>query len=369
MHSDNRRAPFYILFYIAATALIIALTLYGQSAAGAFGRKSQLLASPQSRDWAGIDILEIENYITESSTLVTYEIRRQASAFAIRQSHRMNIIGTNSAYAGVMGYAVADGGFFSKTAYDAGSREAVLNERAASTLFGGGRLSGSEFTLNDEIWQIVGVVLDGDSDNDNIYVPATSALIGSGGSGSVATAATFMALQDGYSSADASITAGRLLELGISEGSHSFKSLGKAAATFSEAAAVAQYFALMLLLCLFGWRSARSAFRTIMRARAESESHVPGVAYVKRGGYLRAAANAIFFIACAAAALILARQIVGICITWQEIPLLFFTDVTPQDAFYGRIHDLGARQTTALCLFAASIIASITAVISTTPSK
>ena len=422
MRTDTKRTPIVIFLYIVAAALLIALNVSGRSASNASGRNSQLFAKPLTQDATGADIWVIEDFNDENPTLVTYEIRRQASAYAVRESHRMNVVGTNSAYAAVMGYPVIDGGFFTKDAFLIGAKEAVLNERAAFTLFGGRRLSGSSFSLNDEIWTVVGIVLDEDAENDNIYVPASSELVLAGGAS--ISASSLMVLQSGYSGAEASITSAKLKDLGAGETSHSFKNLGKTVAAFDEMAAVATRFALTLLLCLFAWYFGNYAFRTFKTARdvnefydlhganddtkternaggatgggrpdddpgsshpggAPDSSHPgsghrgdtpdssysegdpsggnPGGAPVSCTNYVKAVISVILFCLCAAAALVLARRIVEICITWQEIPLLLFETAAPQDAFYGRLSALGDRQAVVLSLFAASAIFSAAA--------
>ncbi|MCL2059166.1 MAG: ABC transporter permease [Oscillospiraceae bacterium] len=407
MRTDKIRA--LILLYIVAFAALLSLTVYGQSSMRRFGQKSQLLAAPQARGGAGVDIWDIEDIQTEESTLITYEIRAQVVAGAIRQDHRMNVIGANSSYNGVMGYPVANGGFFSKEAFLLGSREAVLNERAASALFGGGNLVGNSFILNNESWMVVGVIMDGDDGESNIYVPASSELIsalsgaGGAGSGGVTAANTsvaadaLMVLQDGYSAADASLAIGKLAGLGFSDSSHTFLSLGKATAAFGEAAHMAQCFALALLLVMFAWRLALSAYHMVLADKAENETHAPvptapaapaadpvdsvgtvgtaslaspanltGPAPPNNSGRIGRLARIVFyaisFFVLAIIALILARRIVETCITWQEIPMLMFSGATTQDAFYGRLIALGRSQSEAIALFAVSCAATTAAV-------
>ena len=367
MRTDNKKTPVVILLYIIAVSLLAALVVAGRHAADASGHYYQLLAKPLSRDSASVDIWAVEDFYGDSSTLVTYEIRRQASAYAIRETHRMNVVGTNGAYANVMGYSIIDGGFFTKDAFLIGAREAVLNERAAATLFGGRRIAGNSFFLNDEPWTVVGIVSDEDVDNDNIYVPASSEIILAGAA--TVSAGALTALQDGYGGADASMTINKLKDLGVSENSYSFKNLGKIIASFGEMPSVALRFAFILLLCLFAWRFGRYAFRVYKSSRAENERKDLNDVQIsiadagvderkRRASYVKAIVNILLFCVCTAAALVLARQIVEICITWQEIPLLLFETAASQDEFYGKLRALGERQSVVLYLFAASVIFS-----------
>jgi len=327
-----------------------------------FGGISQLLAEPSAIGGSGVGVGGIEDFRDEYSTLITYEIRRQSSARAIRQGHAMTVIGTNSVYASVMGYPVTDGGFFTKDAYRSGAREAVLNELAASALFGGGRLYGSPFYLNGELWTVVGVVAD-DGGSENIYVPATSEFIGGGSnaSGQEARAGSLMVLLKGYGAAEAAAVINNLKDLGVTENAYTFKRLGKAVASLDEMADAALRFALALLLFAFGWRSALAAYGIVSDAYAASvdtglrspDSH--GKARV-----FKAALYIILMFACAAAFLALSRRIVETCVTWREIPLVFL-NATPQGDFYGRLDSLGSIQAKILGLFAASVTASLAA--------
>jgi len=355
--------PAVIILYIAAAALLIALGMAANEAGGMFGGKSQLLAEPSAVGINGTGIGYIEDFLDEYSTLVTYEIRRQSSARAVRQGHNMTVIGTNSVYAAVMGYPITDGGFFTGDAYRSGAREAVLNELAAAALFGGGRLYGSPIYINGELWTVVGVMID-DGDAENIYVPATSELMNSaaGASGQGAAAGSLMVLLKGYGAAEAATAVNNLKNLGVTENSYTFKRLGKAAASLGEMADVALRFALALLLFAFGWRSALAAYRIIGDAYAASVDtgvHAPDSRGKAR--VLRAAVHIVLLIACAAAFLALARRIVEICVTWQEIPPVFLNAPPPQGDFYGRLEALGEIQAKILGLFTASIITSAAA--------
>ena len=230
--------------------------------------------------------------------LVTYEIRAQATAKAIKQSRRVTLIGTNSSYADVMGYATLDGGFFSKDSFDLGAHEAVLNEKAASTLFGGGKLAGNLLRLNDELWTVVGVVRDDDADSDNVYVPATCALI-SGGDAKSQTTGAVMALLKDYSNAEAAAATEALASVGVSSNSFTLKRVGKAAGAVGEMCVAAQRFALIAVLCFFTLRAGAAALR-VFRAAADAENMSnmsvtdDAAAYTPSGSVRAAAANAAY---------------------------------------------------------------------------
>lgn len=367
-----------LLLYLAAAALIVALSLVAHTAWGAFGRRAQILAVPQTQGSSPVNIWDIEDLRDDTSLLVTFEIRKQATAAAVNQTHKVNLIGVNSVYPDVMGYPALDGGFFKREAFNLGTHEAVLNERAASTLFGGGRLSGNTFQLNDEAWVAVGVIRDDDADSDNVYVPATSDQFANGTDSTGVTAGALAALSGGYNNGASVVTIGGLSDIGVTDSSYEFKRIGKAVASLDEMAGVAQRFALIMLLGMFSWHALQYVLRAFSAAIARSnaldydvrdvEDVMPasvaagaGVHTRRRSGTAGAIFNILMIVLFVPAALILARQIVGTCITWQEIPLLFNTGATAQSEFYGRLHTLSQYQVTALCLFAASIVASVAA--------
>jgi hypothetical protein len=72
-----------------------------------------------------------------------------------------------------MGYMNVEGSFFSKKAWDAKQKHAVLNETAARTLFGSYRVAGKTIKLKDGIWLVTGVLADGDDENSIMYVPSS----------------------------------------------------------------------------------------------------------------------------------------------------------------------------------------------------
>ena len=411
----SKRSMFAMLFYAAAAALFVALFAACGAAREQFGRNSLLLAAPSANGSSSVSVSAVEEYRNGTRTQITFEIKRQATASAVRANHRMNVIGTNHIYADVMGYPAADGGFFTKDAFAAGAREAVLNRRAAAALFGGGHISGSPFQLDGELWTIVGVIIDDDADNGNIYVPATSGLINNSdmstaGSASTPSSSSMSALTDslmvllgGYGGMGAAIAANGLRDIGVNEGSYDIKNLGKATGFFNEALVVALRIALALLLGMFAWRSARGGYRVLLRSKAAADNAVKikadAMSYIasKNPGKIntvadiiarennnsnsvvihkkyksalrkknrmafRAVLMMIFAPACAAAVLYLIREIVGMCVSWQEMPLLFISPATVSDAFYGRLSELGDRQFTVMCLFAASVAATAIAV-------
>jgi len=340
---------------VIAIALLAILGAAAAAAAGRFGGGRALLAEPAAHGGAGISLQSIEDFREEAKILATYEIRAKAPANAVNKTHSMTVIGTNAVYGSVLGYPAIDGGFFTEAAFKSGAREAVLNRRAAASLFGGGNIAGSVFRLNGDIWTVAGVIIDDDAENANIYVPATSSVISGSDAGSAGLSAQsanggLMILMGGPAAAGMPMTIALIKELGISESSYTFKNLGKAVDSFKEMAAAAPRFAMMLLLGWVAWRSARSAYRIFRREEK------------KNADAIKAVVMAAIALAGIAGSLYLIRQIVEVCVAWQEIPLLFLSGAAQSGSFSGRLAALAGDQLKVMCLFAASLAASATTV-------
>jgi hypothetical protein len=216
-----------------------------------------------------------------------------------------------------------------------------------------------------------------------------------------------MVLLSGEGGANAPIIINSLKDLGVSEGAYTFRRLGKAAGSIGEMASVAMLFALVMVVCMFAWRAAGGAYRTVNAAYAQSRTHLSAEAerrrlaaiaaaglasadgatssmakaravaaanaasasasYAsaekrKRAVAIRIALTAVFVPLCVTAALLLVRQILSICITWQEIPFLINMNASAFDPFSGRLNALGEYQATAISLLAASVVSSAAAV-------
>ena len=369
MRTDKKRLLPAILLYLAAAALITALGVTARGAQGGFGPNALLVAGLKSQTGNGVKINSIKDFTEDNQMLATYEIRRQSGAAAARETSGAAVIGTNAAYAGVMGYPFANGGFFTDSAYDAGAREAVLNQLSAEALFGGVNITGSAFRIDGELWSVAGVMID-DGDAENIYVPATSYLISDAVSGQNVSAGALAVLMNTYGAAETAGVKSKLKDLGVGEDAYELLNIGKAAGALNEMSDVAVRFALALSLFLFAWFSARSAYRSFRAAEEPlnrpdalqnpDESPLPGGN--KRGLFLKTALFALLFLSFSGAALALAKGIAETCITWQEMPLVFRTAPSGFTGFNGRMTALGNYQLTSFILFVSSAAVSAAAI-------
>ena len=162
------------IIFLGLTLLLLLSAMFALSILAGRGGRPLLLASPTSFGTQGINQDAIAQFC-EKEFLVTYELRQNKNVVASQGSHAIILIGTNSHYRDVMGYGFLDGGFFTKAAYSAGYRHAVLNKAAAFKLFGGISVSGNTFKMDGETWSVAGVIDDLNDDSSNIYVPSSFA--------------------------------------------------------------------------------------------------------------------------------------------------------------------------------------------------
>ena len=93
---------------------------------------------------------------------------------AIHGNHTVNLRGTNYSYPFVLNYNLVNGGFFTKSAQEQGSKVVVLNEIAAFELFGGNDCIRNEIIVDNLIYT---VKLNIKIENKNIYINYSFELI------------------------------------------------------------------------------------------------------------------------------------------------------------------------------------------------
>lgn len=294
--------------------IIIAAILLTALAAMSFCAKREgygnlLLITPSAFGSAGLNPERLEE-LSEEEFLLTYEIKQPATAQAISSKHSVTLTGTNQNYAYIMGYPVLDGGFFTKSAWDAKNKHAVLNETAAFKIFGSRRISGQILQLEGEPWVIAGVVQDNDTENANVYAPSS---VSGGQTGAL------MVLTDDGDVSEAYVK-NTLKGVGIHENSYDFIYLSKSASAFGERFSVAWKSALFILILLFILKTGGGIIQKLRFYRNRlREIYFKELLVYHRADIAKAAAMLIFLISGAAAILLLSLNIFETCLTWQEI--------------------------------------------------
>ena len=149
------------------------ITLFTMALLAGRGHYHRLLLAKPLRSYAPalISLDAIEQFC-EDEFLLTYEQRSLSSAHTVYQQCQITLVRTNSLYPALLGYQLLSGAFFTKAAWDAKSRHAVLNQTAAFTLFGSNKIVGKTIKLDGETWLVSGVLRDNDDENNVIYIPS-----------------------------------------------------------------------------------------------------------------------------------------------------------------------------------------------------
>jgi hypothetical protein len=255
------------------------------------------------------DVQKIEEF-PEKEFLFSYEITGSERVSLSHAEYQVTLIATNSSYPRILGLNMLEGAFFSKQAWAGKQRHAVLNETAAFTVFGSGKIVGNRFRIRNDIWLVTGVINDGDDDKARIYIPSS---VRGGEAGA-------LALTGGM---DEAYVKNSLKTLGIQEGNFSFINLAAQCRLLRERVEVilllffALFFLSLLKPLIGGFRNARSAMKKDLTRL------YPGELLRKRGkSFYKAGLFAMGLVLFPALALILFLRLASVCLPWQDIPSL-----------------------------------------------
>jgi hypothetical protein len=216
-----------------------------------------------------------------------------------------------------MGFPLRGGAFFSARAWEGKQRQAVLNEKAALTIFGGTNITGGRFRIRGETWLVSGVIGDGDDENCRVYVP--SSLRGGG-------ALSLLALMEkrrGTGEAGEASVKNSLKALDIREGAFAFYNLETQSRLLGERVLAALgVFAGLFLLCLTLPLGRRAGARIAALRRGLGEHYLGELVRLRRKDLWRCAALILALAAALVLALLLARALLSLCLPWGDIPAL-----------------------------------------------
>lgn len=293
---------------LSALVLLLAALSVLSVLAGQAGYSNLLMVTPNTFGVPEISAEKLDEFSADEF-LLTYEIRRPATAQAVNSRHSAALVGTNHNYAGIMGYVLLDGGFFTKTAVDSKNKHVVLNKTAAFQMFGSSHINGSVLKLNGEAWIITGVIQDNDKENANLYVPASV----NGGRADSVIVLLGGAVTEAYAK-------NALKSIGIHDNGYDFINLSKSAEAFSGRFSVAwkaamSSFILLFILAAGGKLLKKTSFyREQMR-----ELYLRELVAHNRKDLLKTICGLVAFIAGIVAVFMLSLQILETCLTWQEL--------------------------------------------------
>ena len=297
------------LFSIAVITLFIMALLAGR------GHYHRLLLAKPLRSYAPalISLDTIERFC-EDEFLLTYEQRRLSNASTAYQQCQVTLVGTNSLYPALLGYQLLSGAFFTKQAWYAKSRHAVLNETAAFTLFGSNKIVGKTIKLDGETWLVSGVLRDNDDENNLIYIPS----INNAQSVNASAIIALLAPERGISETYAKNT---LKALGVKEAMYMFVNMENMANLYWEWL----FAALKLALCvLFGAFTPAILHRIKVTALVFMDTlkqqYLKDSIAMRRKELLRIIVMISFLLASIAFCLTLLSQVLAGCLYWHSFP-------------------------------------------------
>jgi len=273
------------------------------------GKENLLMVLPLRIGSPRIDVQKIEEF-SQDEFLITYEIPGSERISLPNGNFPVTVIGTNESFPQILRLKMLEGSFFSKQAWTGKLRHAVLNEKAAFTIFGSSRVVDNRFRIRNETWLVTGVIDDGDDEYSRVYVP--SSIQG-------APASELLTLMStGF---DESYIKNSIKSLEIRESSFSFFNFGTQIRLLWE-----RFLIIPLLFFAFLFLGLLQPFivkftKSLAALRAILDRHYTKEILSKnRKAALKPMALAIVILFLPSAALFLFLRIVSIVLRWQDIP-------------------------------------------------
>ena len=307
------------------------------------GIGNMLLAHPAELGAPRINIQKIEDFM-ENEFLLSYEIPSPERASLTHAEYPVTVIGTNSSYPMILGYMMTEGSFFSKQAWTGKLKYAVLNEKAAFTIFGSSRIAGNRFRLRNDTWLVTGIIRDGDDGNPKVYIPSSL----EGGE-----AASLMAQVSG--GFDEAYIINSLKTLGIQEGNYKYYSLRIQSRVLWERP--------LIILCLFAGFSlisflrplAKELKKTLAVLKKELDRNYPeDILRNSRRFFLKPVLLSLLLALIPVITLLLILRVTALCLPWQDIPSLAALN---RDLFYPLISGLKCLELISRLFFILSLAA------------
>ena len=252
------------------------------------------------------------NQSIENEFPLTYEIIGSEQISLSYAEFQVTQIETNSNYPHILGLTMSEGSFFSAQAWKGKQRHAVLNEKAAFTIFGSYKIIGSRFKMRDDTWLITGVISDGDKDNSRVYIPSS---IQGGEIEELALKST-----GGLNEA---LIKNSVKNLGIQEKNFIFINFGTQYSLLWERIKVILLLFLGLLLLSFLQPLIISFKKAYAAIKKDLECHYPGEIIKKnKKSVFKLLFLILSILLLPSFALFFLLHIVSVCIPWQDIPSL-----------------------------------------------
>ena len=307
--------------------------------------RNLLLVTPAVFSAPGFHPEKVEQ-LCEDEFLVTYEIPQAKTAEAVHSTRPITAIGTNSSYRNILGYTVLDGSFFTKTAWDAKQKYAVLNETAAYDIFGSINISGETLKINGETWLVAGVMRDGDEESPNVYLPSSV----TGGQ-----ADSLLAFLDANAGVNEAYAKNAMKELGVNEANYNIVNLSSSALAYEERFSVARETAVCILILIFiRYQGIKLKNKLLDYKNRLKSKYLKELFAENRIDLIKAAGSVFLLISGVAAILHILLQILEICLKWQTLPPASI--LLNEKSFQGRMAFLQDHYLLGTALFFISLV-------------
>ena len=313
-----------LAFFLCLTGLCVPAFLADRD-----GKENLLMVLPSQIGSPKINVQKIEEF-SQDEFLITYEIPGSEKISLPHGDFPVTVIGTNGSFPQILGLTMTEGSFFSKQAWAGKYRHAVLNEKAAFTIFGSNRIENNRFRIRGETWLVTGVISDGDDENSRVYVPSSIQGAPAGG--------LLTLMSRGY---DEAYIKNSVKTLDVREGGFTFFNVGTQIRLLWERALVIPllFFAILFLGLLHPFIEKFTKALAVLKA--QTARHYTGEIFHKnREAVLKPTALALVILSLPSAALFLFLRIVSIVLRWQDIPSITAIGREPFNPHLARLYNL-----------------------------
>jgi len=292
-----------ICFFLCVSALWITAFL-------AENERHLLIVLPKNISSPKLNVREIDDFI-KNNFLITYEILYSEKIGRAYSQFPVTLAGTTSSYPQIMKCIMIEGSFFTNAAWTGKLRQAVLNEKAAFTLFGSNSVTGNRFKTRNDTWLVTGVIRD-NYDDSRIYIPSS---VWGGEAGAFA-----MTISGNF---DETYVKNSLKNIKITEGDFGFINFNAYFTRLQERIIVTiLIFAFFILLTVFEYMltKLKNALKTI---KSELAAFYPAEILKKERIFIIKNMVPVLSVSLIPVfILIILITVTGICLTWKDVEKL-----------------------------------------------
>jgi len=295
------------LLVISVICLFLCISVLCVTVFLAGNEKNLLIALPNNIGSPKVNVYEIDDF-NNNNFLLTYEILHSERVNLIYSEFPVTLAGTTSNYPQIMKYVMIEGSFFQNTAWTGKLKQAVLNEKAAFTLFGSNSVTGNRFKIHNDTWLVTGVIRDNE-DGCRIYIPSSVKGTEAG--------AFAMTISSQY---DETYIKNSLKTIDVREGDFDFINFSAQLKRLQERIIVLLLvFTVILLLTVYIYLLTKTRNTGKILINELSVSYPAEILQKKRRLLMKSTIPVLGIVFIPVMILIIIISITGICLSWQDI--------------------------------------------------